>query len=148
MIAGEGERRTELEQLAKFPPLAGRVHFLGWRHDTASIYADLDLVLLTSDNEGMPVTIIESLASAVPVVATAVGGVPDLVRDGINGILTPPRDSQAIARASITLLQDPGRRARMGASGRESVIPEHEVETLVGRMTRLYLSLVPNPAAL
>lgn len=54
-------------------PLAGRVHFLGWRHDTASIYADLDLVLLTSDNEGMPVTIIESLASAVPVVATAVG---------------------------------------------------------------------------
>ncbi|NDF39825.1 MAG: hypothetical protein EB140_13005, partial [Proteobacteria bacterium] len=73
---------------------------------------------------------------------------PDLVRDGINGILTPPRDSQAIARASITLLQDPGRRARMGASGRESVIPEHEVETLVGRMTRLYLSLVPNPAAL
>lgn len=148
VIAGEGERRTELEQLAKHPPLAGRVHFLGWRHDTASIYADLDLVLLTSDNEGMPVTIIESLASAVPVVATAVGGVPDLVRDGINGILTPPRDSQAIARASITLLQDSGRRARMGASGRETVIPEHEVETLVGRMTRLYKSLVPNPAAL
>ncbi len=147
VIAGEGERRTELEQIAGSPPLAGRVHFLGWRHDTASVYADLDLVLLTSDNEGMPVTIIESLASAVPVVATAVGGVPDLVRDGTNGLLTSPRDSHAIAQASITLLRDPERRARMGASGRETVCPEHEVETLVGRMTHLYKSLVPVPGS-
>lgn len=141
-IAGEGERRADLERLASVAPLAGRVHFLGWRHDTAALYAGLDLTVLTSDNEGMPVTIIESMASGVPVVATNVGGIPDLIRDRVNGYLVPARDPEAVARASLSILRDPDRRASMAVAARASVVPEYEVETLVARMDRLYREIV------
>ena len=141
-IAGEGERRADLERLASAAPLAGRVHFLGWRHDTAALYAGLDLTILTSDNEGMPVTIIESMASGVPVVATNVGGIPDLIRDGVNGHLVPPRNPEAVARAALSILRDPNRRASMAVAARASVVPEYEVDTLVARMDRLYREIV------
>jgi glycosyltransferase involved in cell wall biosynthesis len=141
-IAGEGERRAELERLAASSPLLGRVHFLGWRHNTVDLYAGLDLTILTSDNEGMPVTIIESLASGVPVVATKVGGIPDLIRDGVNGYLVPPRDPTAVARAALTVLNDPARRASMAVAARTSVVPKYEVGTLVTRMDRLYREIV------
>ena len=141
-IAGEGERRADLQRLASASPLAGRVHFLGWRHDTVALYAGLDLTILTSDNEGMPVTIIESMASGVPVVATHVGGIPDLIRDGVNGYLVPPRNPEAVARAALAILQNPSRRAAMAVAARASVVPEYEVETLVARMDRLYHEIV------
>lgn len=141
-IAGEGQRRADLERLASAAPLAGRVRFLGWRHDTASLYAGLDLTILTSDNEGMPVTIIESMASGVPVVATNVGGIPDLIRDGVNGHLVPPRDPEAVARAALSILQNPVRRDAMAVAARASVVPEYEVDTLVARMDRLYREIV------
>ena len=142
VIAGEGDRRADLERLAATPPLAGRVHFLGWRHDTAALFAGLDLTVLTSDNEGMPVAIIESLASGVPVVATAVGGVPDLIRDGVNGRLVPPRDPDAVARAALEILGNPDRRMAMAVAARASVVPAYEIDTLVARMDHLYRDLV------
>jgi glycosyltransferase involved in cell wall biosynthesis len=137
-IAGEGERRSDLERLAATPPLSGRVRFLGWRHDTTALYAGLDLTILTSDNEGMPVSIIEALASGVPVVATNVGGIPDLIRDGVNGRLVPPRDPEAVARAALDILTNPARHHAMAHAARASVVPEYEVETLVARMNRIY----------
>jgi glycosyltransferase involved in cell wall biosynthesis len=142
VVAGEGERRAALERLVSASPLAGHVHFLGWRHDTAALYAGLDLTILTSDNEGMPVTVIESMASGVPVVATNVGGIPDLIRDGVNGYLVPPRNPEAVARAALAILQDPTRRASMASAARASVVPEYEVDTLVARMDRLYREIV------
>jgi glycosyltransferase involved in cell wall biosynthesis len=142
VIVGDGEQRSRLEALADqlLPHIA--VRFLGWRTDTPAIFSETDLIMHTSDSEGMPVSIIEALASGVPVVATNVGGIPDLIRDGVNGHLVPPRNPEAVARAALSILRDPNRRASMAVEARASVVPEYEVDTLVARMDRLYREIV------
>jgi len=145
VIVGGGEREAELQSLGSQPPLAGHLHFLGWRTDAPRIYADMDLFALTSHNEGMPVTIIEAMAAARPVVATNVGGVPNLVQDGQTGLLVPPRDPAAVARACVALLNDPVRRRAMGEAGRKAVGSRLDISTLVQTMTRFYDQLAPVP---
>ena len=92
LVIGDGDRRKALETLTRRWGLAQRVRFMGWRHDLDRIYADLDVVVVTSANEGSPVSLIEAMAAARPVVATAVGGVQDLVDHDVNGLLTPAGD--------------------------------------------------------
>jgi glycosyltransferase involved in cell wall biosynthesis len=146
VVAGDGEpeRRAMLEAMAARPPLAGRVHFLGWRSREAlrAVYADLDLLTTTSDAEGTPVVIIEGMTAGLPVVATDVGGVRSLVRDGVTGRLVPPRDPEAWARACLELLRDPERRREMGAAARAQAYPKYDVSTLLGTMSELYPALV------
>jgi glycosyltransferase involved in cell wall biosynthesis len=145
VVVGDGELRAALQRQASQPSLAGRVHFLGWRSpaDLPEIYADLDLVLLTSDNEGMPVSLIEAMAASRAVVATDVGGVRSVVRDGATGLLAPRGDTRALARACIRLLCDPALRHQLGAAGREAVYPQFDRHTLLERMDRLYRSVLP-----
>ena len=140
-IVGDGERRAELESMSTGLGLADRVHFLGWRRDMRPIYADLDVIVLSSLNEGSPVAVIEALAAARPVVATAVGGVSEVVHDGASGILVQPRNADAIASGVLQLLEDPVRARQMGLAGRASVIPKYTVGRLVGDMEKLYLDL-------
>jgi glycosyltransferase involved in cell wall biosynthesis len=146
VVAGDGEpeRRAMLEAMAARPPLAGRVHFLGWRSREVlrAVYADLDLLTTTSDAEGTPVVIIEGMTAGLPVVATDVGGVRSLVRDGVTGRLVPPRDPEAWARACLELLRDPERRRAMGAAARAQAFPKYDVSTLLGTMSELYPALV------
>ncbi|MGH2370897.1 MAG: glycosyltransferase family 4 protein, partial [Chloroflexota bacterium] len=143
VLVGDGELRGELEALAARPPLAGHVHFLGWRGpaDLPGLFADLDAVVLTSDNEGMPTTIIEAMAAARPVVATDVGGVRSLVTDGETGLLVPPGDPAAVADACLRLLRDPQSQREMGAAGRRAAYPRYHVSTLLTTMTEFYTSL-------
>lgn len=141
VIVGDGELRDELGAQARDLGLEGAVRFLGWRADLPAIYADLDVLALTSRNEGTPVSVIEALASARAVVATAVGGVPDLIDRPERGLLVPPGDPAAVAAAIVGLLDDPERRARMGAAGRDAVFPEYDASTLVRRIDALYLGL-------
>jgi glycosyltransferase involved in cell wall biosynthesis len=142
VIAGDGERerRAMLEEMAGRPPLAGRVHFLGWRSREAlrEVYADLDLLTTTSDAEGTPVVIIEGMTAGLPVVATNVGGVRSLVRDGVTGRLVPPRDPLAWADACVELLRDPVRRGVMGAAARSAAYPRYDVSTLLATMSAFY----------
>jgi glycosyltransferase involved in cell wall biosynthesis len=98
--------------------------------------------VLTSTNEGSPVSLIEAMAAARPVVATAVGGVPDLVRDGEQGLLVPPGDPSATAEAIVGLLRDGARRRAMGAAGRRRVREAYTVERLVSDIGDLYTDLV------
>lgn len=142
VIAGGGELRPQLEAIASRPPLAGHVHFLGWRDDPAVILADLDVLLLTSDNEGMPTAIIEAMAAGVPVVATRVGGVPGLVEHGVTGLLAPKRDARALAQACIALLEDHALARRMGEAARTAAYPRYDRSTLLATMADLYTSLV------
>src|SRR5262249_61111540 len=107
VVVGDGERRDELEVRARRAGLGGRVHFLGWRNDLDRIYADLDVVVLCSLNEGSPVSLIEAMAAAKPVVATRVGGVPDLVEDGVTGYLTEPDGADGLATRIIRVLSSP-----------------------------------------
>lgn len=141
LVVGDGERRAELEALTRRLELAEQVRFLGWRKDLDRLYADLDVVVLCSRNEGSPVSLVEAMAAAKPVVATCVGGVTDLVNDGVTGCLIPPADSRALAGALRELLRDPERRRSMGAAGRERVAPLG-TEQLLADMDRLYTGLL------
>jgi glycosyltransferase involved in cell wall biosynthesis len=140
-IVGDGERRAELEAMCNGLGLADRVHFLGWRRDMRPVYADLDVLVLSSLNEGSPVAVIEALAAARPVVATAVGGVGEVVEDGTSGILVQPRDADAIATGVLRFLDDPVWARQVGLAGRSSVIPKYTVRRLVEDMEKLYLEL-------
>jgi glycosyltransferase involved in cell wall biosynthesis len=142
VVVGDGERRPELEALARELGLGDRVRFLGWRRDLDRIYADLDVVVLASRNEGSPVSLVEAMAAARPVVATRVGGVPDLVEDGVTGCLVPPGDAGATAAAIRNLLGDPERRAAMGTAGRKHVVPAFGADRLLADVDRLYTDLL------
>jgi glycosyltransferase involved in cell wall biosynthesis len=145
LVIGDGERRSELEALVRGQGLAERVRFLGWRRDLDHIYRDLDVVVLTSANEGSPVSLIEAMAAARPVVATRVGGVPDLVEAGVHGLLVRPGDPAATADAIVALVADPARRRAMGEAGRRRVRDVYSVDRLVSDVARLYAELLPNP---
>lgn len=141
VIVGDGERRKELEDMARDLGVAHRVHFLGWRREMRPVYADLDVVALSSLNEGSPVAVIEALAAARPVVATRVGGVAEVVDDQQTGILVPSRDAEALARGIGRFLDDPAWAATVGQRGRASVYPRYSIERLVRDIEDLYLEL-------
>ena len=141
-LIGEGEQRAELEALVASLGLGARVHLPGWADDVAAWMADLDVVALTSRNEGTPVALIEALAAGRPVVASSVGGVPFVVRDGVSGWLVPPGDPVAVADALQAALADPAEGARRAAAGRTEVLARFGSERLVDDMRALYRSLV------
>jgi len=138
LIVGDGECRGILESRVDALGLQDRVSFLGWRRDLERIYADLDVAVLTSDNEGSPVSLIEAMASGVAVVGPSVGGVPDVIDAGTTGILVPAGDAAAFADAIATLLTDPERRRKMGAAARERALRLYGVDRLVGDIVALY----------
>jgi glycosyltransferase involved in cell wall biosynthesis len=142
VIVGDGALRAGLERRARDGGLGGQVHFLGWRRDLEELYPDLDLIMLTSLNEGTPVSIIEAMAAGRAVVATRVGGVLDVVEEGVTGVLAPPRDPGALAAAAVALLADPERRRRMGEAARSAVSSRFSVAGLAEQMDTLYRGLL------
>ncbi len=111
-VVGDGELRAELEAQARALGMAEAVIFTGWQGDLAAIYGALDCLVLCSKNEGLPSAVIEALVTGVPVVATAVGGVVDMLADG-RGALVPPNDARALAEATLNVLRDlPAAQAR------------------------------------
>ena len=139
LVVGDGERRQALETLVQRRGLSRAVRFLGWRRDMLNVYADLDVVALTSRNEGSPVALIEALAAGRPVVATAVGGVPEVVINGDTGMTVPVADSRALADAVLTLLAERPLAERLGAAGRRHVYPRYDSSRLVDDVRDLYL---------
>lgn len=142
VVVGDGEERDRLERVARELGLAAVVRFLGWRRDLASVLGDLDLVVNCSLNEGTPVALIEALAAGRPVVATRVGGTPDLLEDGRYGLLVPPRDAAALAGAMITVLQEPEPAHARARDGQRTVLGKYSVERLLGDMDALYRELL------
>jgi glycosyltransferase involved in cell wall biosynthesis len=141
VVAGDGPLRSELERTAK-ARLGGRVRFLGWVQDLEALYAAVDVIALTSKNEGTPVALIEAGAARRVVVATDVGGVRDVVQDGATGYVVPAASAQAVSDAVSRLLSDPQRRREMGARAREWVRDRFSLHRLVDDMARLYESRV------
>jgi glycosyltransferase involved in cell wall biosynthesis len=138
LIVGDGERRGPLEAMARDLGLDRRVRFLGWRADLDRLYADLDVVVLTSKNEGSPVALIEAMAAGRPVVSTRAGGVEDVVTDGESGRLVPVGDTAAVARAIVDLIEHPDEAAKLGAAGRHAVMTRFGSARLVADVDRLY----------
>jgi glycosyltransferase involved in cell wall biosynthesis/Ser/Thr protein kinase RdoA (MazF antagonist) len=121
LLVGDGELAGEVRAQVGAAGLGGRVHFLGSRRDVPQLLAASDSFVLPSLWEGLPVALVEALASGLPVIATAVSGTSQVVLDGVTGWLVPPADSGALAAAMRRLLADPGRAAAMGAAGRRRV---------------------------
>ena len=142
LVVGDGELREELEAYTCDLGLDEKAFFTGWRRDLAHLYADLDVVALTSINEGTPVSLIEAMAAGVPVAATAVGGVPDVVVDGETGYLVEAGDMRGMASAIIELLRNPEKAREMGQKGREAVYPKFAAQTLIANVAGLYAELL------
>jgi glycosyltransferase involved in cell wall biosynthesis len=145
VIAGEGDCRAELERQVAELGIGNRVHFLGHRPDVDSILSTIDVGALSSDWEGMPLFVFECMAAGTALVATAVGGVPEIVEHGRTGLLVPPRDPAALAAALTELLVDPRRRAQLADAASER-INEFTIESVAGRFVDLYEELVAGAA--
>jgi glycosyltransferase involved in cell wall biosynthesis len=115
-----------------------RVVFAGYRDDVPALLAGCDVFCLPSSIEGLPLVVLEAMAQARPVVATAVGGTPELVVDGETGVLVPAGDADALAEALDRLLRDPERARRLGEAGRRRVAAEFDADTLAERVLSLY----------
>ncbi|MBN1203279.1 MAG: glycosyltransferase [Anaerolineae bacterium] len=139
VIVGDGERRAEIEAQVDALRLRDAVTFTGWQHDLKPVYSDLDTLVITSHNEGTPVSVIEALAAGVPVVSTAVGGVPDLLRGGEFGRLVLPNDADALAEAVIAALASPGDQQR---SIQAAILAEYDISRLAGDLAALYRDLL------
>jgi glycosyltransferase involved in cell wall biosynthesis len=146
-VVGDGDERPALEARAAALGVGDRVHFTGWATDVAGVMADLDVVVLTSRNEGTPVSLIEAAASGRPAVATRVGGVPLVVRDGATGWLAPPGQPDEVARLLRRLLDDPAARRTMGEAARVHVRERFSSERLLRDARVLYEGLLARPVA-
>ncbi len=139
---GKHPHRLRLERYALELGLGGRLVFTGFRSDVPAILAEVTVSVLSSLSEGLSNTLLESMAARVPVVATAVGGNPELVEDGVTGLLVPPRDARALAAAIARLLDDPALARRLGEAGQRRVANRFSLDAMVGATEKLYLGLL------
>jgi glycosyltransferase involved in cell wall biosynthesis len=138
LVAGGGDRAS-LEELAGKLGISEMVIFLGARRDVENVLAAGQIAVSSSDFEGSPLAAMEYLAAGLPIVATRVGGMPDLVHDGENGLLVPPREPHALAEAIGELLSDPARAAEMGEHGRALQHEQFSLHSMVQHVQDLYL---------
>ena len=137
-IIGEGSQAGKLRALAHELRLDGSVIFTGRRDDISALTADLTISILPSLREAQGITILEAMARRVPVVATAVGGIPEVITDGIDGLLVPPADPPALAGAIVRLLGDPSLRERIGEAGYRTVAARYSIDAQVRRIETIY----------
>ncbi len=137
LIAGEGTEENALRAQIESLNLTAKVQMLGVRRDVPRLLAASDVFVLSSDREGLPIAVLEAMAAARPVIATAVGNVPDVVRDGETGRLIPPGDIAALAEALNDLLSDASRSEILGAAAREAV-RDYDVRHMVERYEKLF----------
>lgn len=133
-----GAYRTLLERLARKHGVADRVHLLGYRDDAGELLDQFDVLVLPSWIEGLPGVVLEGMAHAKPVIATPVGGTPELIIDGETGVLVPPRDPAALARAIAALIADPERARTLGLAGRERAEREFSEAAMTARVLEVY----------
>jgi len=142
VIVGDGQLRGQLEAMVRRLGLEQRIIFTGFRQDLENVFAALDILVLTSHNEGLPVTVIEAMTAGRPVVATDVGGVSELVEVGVTGFLVPDRNPAAAAERILYLLDHPDVGRRMGKEGRRRAVARFTKQRLVLDMLRVYDELL------
>jgi glycosyltransferase involved in cell wall biosynthesis len=141
-LVGDGELRQELESYAHHLGILDAVHFTGWRRDLPAIYGDLDMVVISSDNEGTPVSLIEAMAAKCPVVATRVGGVEDLIADGQTGRLVSPGKVEELAQSIIRTFRESQQTQTMASKAQESILSRYHLNRLLRDVDNLYHQLL------
>jgi glycosyltransferase involved in cell wall biosynthesis len=142
VFCGDGPCQNELEKRSKELGISEICHFAGFRHDLKEIFQAMDLLVLPSLTEGLPNVVLEAYACAKPVIATSVGGVPEIVEDGVNGILVPPERADLLAEAIKSCLVAPEKRRMMGEAGYQKVKSEFAFESQTKKLESIYSELL------
>jgi glycosyltransferase involved in cell wall biosynthesis len=142
IIIGDGPLRQELENQAAELKEVGCVQFLGSRQDIPDLLSALDIFVLSSEREGLPVAMLEAMAASVPVVVTGVGGIPEVIRDGQNGLLVPPHEPERLAQAILNLIGDPGLRRNLAEQGLKTVNAHFSANAVSRQIIALYDDLL------
>jgi glycosyltransferase involved in cell wall biosynthesis len=138
VLVGEGDLRANLEEQARKLNLAGKVHFLGLRSDIPDVLGAMDVFVLSSDYEGNPLSVLEAMASGLPIASTAVGGVPNLFEEGKEGFLVPPGNLHGLAKSMNSLLKYEAVRQSMGASAARHARESFDVSNMVRAYEEVY----------
>ncbi len=138
VVVGDGELRDDLRSRVEALGIQRRVHFLGARRDLGNILAAIDIFAMPSYWEGLPLSMVLAMGAGLPVVASRVAGIPEVVDDGTSGLLVDPGNTEQLARALGSLVQDAGRRARLGDAARTFVVPRFGIDGYVASITNLY----------
>jgi glycosyltransferase involved in cell wall biosynthesis len=147
VILGEGELRESLERQVREYRLEKHVLLPGFREDVLGCIKGFDLFVLSSVTEGLGTSLLDAMACAKPIVATSAGGIPEVVEDGVNGLLVPPRDDRALADAIVTMLSNEGMRRQMGGAGLVRVKARFTAERMVAETAAVYARLAGRPHA-
>jgi len=142
LIVGDGPLRTELEDLVSRLNIYENCIFTGFRRDIPDILSAIDMLVMSSLYEGMPMVILEAMAASRPIIATNVGGIPELVKDGETGILVLPKDVDALAESIIHLLKSKEKAKQMGLAGRKRVEEHFDVNVMVRKTEEVYQELI------
>ncbi|OHB48692.1 MAG: hypothetical protein A2106_02205 [Planctomycetes bacterium GWF2_40_8] len=142
VFVGDGYLSSRLERQAESVGVRKNIIFTGWRKDAVEILDLFDILVLPSLNEGMGKVLVEGMALGKPIIASNVGGIIDLVRNGENGILVPPGDSDALGEAILQLLKDKNLSEKLGKNGKAMVYPEFDASVMVKQIDDLYESLL------
>jgi len=146
-VAGDGPLRASLEQSSRMAGVDGCVHWLGSRRDVEALMRSSDVFVMSSMREGQPMVLLEAMAAARPIVATAVGGIPGTVAGDREALLVPPRDPKALAAAVRRLIEDPELARTLGANARRRAVQEFSIEAIARAHLNLYQSLLAGAKA-
>jgi glycosyltransferase involved in cell wall biosynthesis len=138
VVVGEGPDREKLDRMIAELKIGGSVKMLGRRDDMAAVYSSLDIMVSSSRQEGLPMAMLEGMASSVPLVASAVGEVPTVVEDGVTGFLVPAENVERLAAGILELLRDAAKRKRFGAAARKLIEDEYSAKRMTADYLRVY----------
>ena len=142
ILVGDGPERHKVERLVKKLELTDNVLIVGYRDDVPGLMNCADALVMASETESAPLTILEGMSSGLPVIATSVGGIPEQVQDGYNGFLVPFAHPEEIAKAALRLNSDPGLQSRMCVNARATVLEKYTVEKVLSQYIKVYESVI------
>jgi len=142
LIIGKGSLLDELKEMAKSKDVLDKIVFAGERRDIPALLSCFNIYVLPSIKEGLPNALLEAMSSGKPVVATRVGGVPEIIEHGVNGLLVPRGDPGRLAEAIKQLIDDPRKAEKLGLAARRSVVNDHSIKATARTWQALYLSFL------
>ena len=139
VVVGDGTEKKSLESLTRELRIGSKVFFCGFRDDPTNVFQSLDLYVLSSLNEGIPLAMLEAMSQGVPVVATRVGGIPEVIKDKVNGLLVPPKNPDALAESILEALNNSNETAKRVVEAKKTILNEFNVEKWIEKIQKFYL---------